>query len=120
MVEDVEKAKIFFAAHGLPFNYDGWMYIAKDLKGKLPIRVRAVPEGSVVPTSNILVSVESTDPEVFWIVSWLETSLLRNVWYGVNVATRSYTIKKIIMEALEKSSNDPKSEIDFKLHDFSA
>lgn len=117
-VEEVEKAKEFFTAHGLPFNYDGWMYIAKDLKGKLPVRIRAVPEGTVIPTHNILVSVESTDPKAFWVVSWLETSLLRTIWYGVNVATRSYTIKKIIKSALEKSSDDPNAEINFKLHDF--
>ncbi len=116
-VEEVEKAKIFYAKHGVPFNYDGWMYIAKDLKGKLPVIIRAVPEGSVVPTHNILVSIESTDPKVFWIVSWLETMILR-VWYPINVATRSYTIKKMIKASLDKSSDDPDAELPFKLHDF--
>ena len=118
-VEEVEEAKEFFAGHGEPFNYEGWMYIAKDLKGKLPVRIRAVPEGSVVPTHNILVSVESTDPKVFWIVSWIETMLLR-VWYPITVATRSRFIKKIILEALRVSADDPEGEINFKLHDFSA
>lgn len=116
-VEEVEKAKEFFAAHGEPFNYDGWMYIAKDLKGKIPVRIRAVPEGTVVPTLNALVTIESTDPKVFWIVSWIETMLLR-VWYPINVATRSYTIKKIIMAALKESADKPEEEINFKLHDF--
>jgi nicotinamide phosphoribosyltransferase len=117
-VEDVEKAKILFEAHGEPFNYEGWMYIAKDLKGKLPVRIRAPQEGSIIPTSNILVSVESTDPKVFWVASWLETSLLRSIWYPTTVATRSYHIKKIILEGLNKSSDDPNAEIVFKLHDF--
>jgi nicotinamide phosphoribosyltransferase len=117
-VEEVEKAKTFFAAHGEPFNYEGWLYIAKDLQGKLPVRIRAVPEGTIVPTHNILVSIESTDPKVFWIVSWLETSLLRSVWYPTTVATRSHHIKQIILNALRKSSDDPYAEINFKLHDF--
>lgn len=116
-VEEVEKAKEFFAAHGEPFNYDGWMYIAKDLKGKIPVRIRAVPEGTVVPTHNALVTIESTDPKVFWIVSWIETMLLR-VWHPINVATRSYTIKKIILDALNRSADKPLEEIAFKLHDF--
>lgn len=116
-VEEVEDAKTFFAAHGEPFNYDGWMYIAKDLGGKLPIRIRAVPEGSIIPNQNILASIESTDPKVFWIVSWLETMLLR-VWYSSTVATRSHYIKQIILKALTTSSDDPKTEIGFKLHDF--
>jgi nicotinamide phosphoribosyltransferase len=118
-VAEVEEARDFFQAHGEPFNYEGWMYIAKDLGGKLPVRIRAVAEGSVVPTHNILVSVEATDPKVFWVVSWLETSLLRSVWYPTTVATRSRKIKQIIMKALETSSDDP-TEINFKLHDFGA
>lgn len=116
-VEEVEKAKELYAAHGEPFNYEGWMYIAKDLGGKLPVRIRAVPEGTIVPTSNILVSIESTDPKVFWVVSWLETMLLR-VWYPITVATRSNRIRNIILEALNKTSDDPQGEISFKLHDF--
>lgn len=116
-VEEVEKAKALFAVHGEPFNYDGWMYIAKELGGKLPVRIRAVPEGTVVPTHNILVSIESTDPKVFWIVSWIETMLLR-VWYPITVATRSRHIRGIILDALRASSEDPEGEISFKLHDF--
>jgi nicotinamide phosphoribosyltransferase len=116
-VEEVEEAKEFFELHGEPFNYDGWMYIATQLEGKLPVRIRAVPEGTVVPTHNILVSIESTDPKVFWVVSWVETMLLR-VWYPINVATRSHKIKQIILEALEESADAPKAEISFKLHDF--
>lgn len=116
-VEEVEEAKEFFASHGEPFNYEGWMYIAKDLKGKLPVRIRAVSEGTVVPTHNVLVSIESTDPKVFWVVSWIETMLLR-IWYPITVSTRSHHIKKVILKALEKSSDDPQVEINFKLHDF--
>lgn len=119
-VEEVEEAKEFFVAHGVPFNYDGWMYVAKELNGKLPVRIRAVPEGTIVSTHNILVSVESTDPKAFWVVSWLETSLLRNIWYGTTVATRSRKIKQIILDSLRLSSDDPHSEIAFKLHDFGA
>jgi nicotinamide phosphoribosyltransferase len=117
-VAEVEEAKEFYAAHGEPFNYEGWMYIATELKGKLPVRIRAVPEGTVMPTLNILVSVEATDPKVFWVASWLETSLLRNIWYGTTVCTRSHKIRQIIMKALETSSDDPKTEINFKLQDF--
>ena len=118
-VAEVEEAKEFFEVHGEPFNYEGWMYIVKEFGGKLPVRIRAVPEGSVVPTHNILVSIESTDPKVFWVVSWIETMLLR-VWYPITVATRSHKIRQIILEALRISADDPKGEINFKLHDFSA
>lgn len=115
--EDVEEAKVFLAAHGEPFNYEGWMHIVEKHGGKLPLKIRAVPEGTIVPTHNVLATVESTDPECFWIVSWFETMLLR-VWYPITVATQSWHIKQIIKGYLEKTSDNPAAELPFKLHDF--
>lgn len=117
-IQDVEEAKEILQAHAVPFNYEDWMYIAKDLNGKLPIRIRAVPEGTKVPVHNILMSVESTDPRVFWVVNWLETLLVK-VWYPTTVATQSFYVRKSIYDSLEKTSDNPNSEIDFKLHSFS-
>ena len=103
--------------YGTPFNYDGWIHIINKHSGKLPIRIKAVPEGEYVPTHNILMSIESTDPEVFWLPSYLETQLLR-VWYPITVATQSFFIKRTILDALMKTSDNPFEEIDFKLVDF--
>ena len=116
--EDIEVADKILTAHGVPFNREGWEYIVEHLGGRLPVRIRAVPEGTVVPVSNVLVTIENTDPKCFWLTTWLETALLRAVWYGTTVATQSYTIKKVIAEYLEKTG-DP-SGISFKLHDFGA
>lgn len=115
--DDVEKMSKFAAAHGPPFNKEGWQYIVDKHDGKLPLRIRAVKEGEVVPTSNILVSVENTDPNCYWLTSWVETTLLR-VWYPITVATFSRECKKVIWEFLEKTSDDPSSEIQFKVQDF--
>lgn len=115
--ENVKEAAAFFAGHGLPFNEAGFMHIVNKHRGKFPIRIKAVPEGSVVPVNNILMSVESTDPECFWIVSYLETLLMR-MWYPITVATTSWVAKQIILESLRKTSDSPEQEIEFKLHDF--
>jgi nicotinamide phosphoribosyltransferase len=116
--EIVDQAKQFWEHHGMPFNYEGWMRVVNVHKGKLPVRIRAVPEGSVIPTHNILVSIESTDPECFWIASWLETQLVR-LWYSTNVATISYYARKLITKFLvETSDTNPNEEVLFKLHDF--
>ncbi|MFM7438226.1 MAG: nicotinate phosphoribosyltransferase, partial [Snowella sp.] len=115
----VDEAVSFFAAHGVPFNEAGWRYIAEDLNGRLPIRISAVPEGTVVPVHNVLMTIESTDPQTFWLVSWLETLLLR-VWYPTTVATQSWYLKKLIYQSLVKTADDPDGEIAFKLHDFGA
>jgi nicotinamide phosphoribosyltransferase len=115
----VDEAQQFFAAHGEPFNMEGWAYIAHELNGRLPVRIRAVPEGTVVPVRNVLMTIESTDPKVFWLVSWLETLLMR-VWYPMTVATQSWQIKRHIYESLARTADDPAAEIGFKLHDFGA
>ena len=117
-LEDVLEAEAIITAHGEPFYKEGWMYIVNNLGGKLPVVIRAVPEGTLVPTKNVLVTIENTDPNCWWLTTFLETSILRAVWYGTTVATNSYESKKIILGYLEKNG-DP-SLIDFKLHDFGA
>jgi len=116
---DVDEARDFFAAHGEPFNESGWYRIADVHGGRLPIRIRAVPEGSVVPTHQALVTIESTDAEAFWLPSYLETLLLR-LWYPVTVATVSWHAKRTIRKFLLKTSDDPDGQLPFKLHDFGA
>lgn len=114
----IDQAKAFFTAHGEPFNEAGWRYIVEQFGGYLPVRIRAVPEGSVVPTHNVLVTVECDDPRVFWLASYLETMLLR-VWYPITVATQSWHVRQTIRGALEQSSDDL-TQLPFKLHDFGA
>ncbi len=114
---DVDEARDFFAAHGLPFNYDGWLRIARDLNGYLPIEIRAVQEGMVVPNRNVLMTVTATDPESFWVVSWLETALMR-MWYPITVATTSRYVRKTLERYHELTSDDDPAGLLFKLHDF--
>ena len=116
--DEIDLAAELYAEHGEPFNREGWEYILNAHGGFLPLRIRAVPEGSVVPIKNVLVTVENTDPAVPWLSTWGETAILRGVWYPTTVATQSWTIKQIILEYLERTG-DP-STIGFKLHDFGA
>lgn len=116
--KDIGTAEAFFATHGERFNEAGWHRIME--LGYFPIRITAVPEGSVVPVHTPLFTVESTDPETFWIVSYLETMFVR-LWYPITVATRSWHIKRMIMRYLaETSDGNPTEEVLFKLHDFGA
>lgn len=117
-IEDINEAELFWKAHGEPFNRVGWERLIEKHNGYLPLCVRAVPEGTVVPTHNILVSVENTDPEFFWLVSYVETAMLRAVWYGTTVATNSYASKQVIKKYLEETGDV--AGLSFKLHDFGA
>lgn len=115
--EHVQEAWEFYKAHGEPFNLEGWMHIVKDHGGKLPLKIRAVPEGTLVPNHNVLMTVENTCPKCFWVTSFVETILVR-LWYPITVATRSFFAKKKIMDILNQTSDDPKGNVMFKLHDF--
>ena len=116
--KDIDVADEILSAHGEPFNRYGWEYILQTHGGYLPVVIRAVPEGTVVPVKNVLATIENTDPNCYWLTTYLETALLRAIWYPTTVATQSWTIKQIIKDYLEKTG-DP-SSIDFKLHDFGA
>ncbi len=115
--EMVEEAKEVITAHGLPFNYEGWTNLIKKHHGKIPMRIRAVPEGTVVSLHNVLMTIETTDDEFAWIGSWFETQLLR-IWYSITVATQSYQIKKDVYRFLQETADDADAEIAFKVHDF--
>ncbi len=114
---NIEEAKEIFGKHLGPnlFNEAGWLYILERYNGKLPVIIKAIPEGMTIPTSNVLMTVENTDPEVPWLTNYLET-LLSEVWYPTTVCTQSRAMRALILKALERTG-DP-NLIDFKLHDF--
>lgn len=114
-VEEIEQAdalsKMHFGKELL--NKEAWLQIAE--LGYIPLEVRAIPEGTVVPVKTALASVSNTDPRFPWLPGWFETQLLR-VWYPTSVATLSYSIKQVIQGYLEDTGT-PES-VEFKLHDF--
>ncbi|MEO1574637.1 MAG: nicotinate phosphoribosyltransferase [Pseudomonadota bacterium] len=115
----IAEAADLLPAHGLPFHREGWEHILDAHGGYLPLAIEAVPEGSVVPVSNVLVQVHNTDPACAWLTSYVETAMLRAVWYPTTVATRSFACRRIIARALAKTA-DSLDGLPFKLHDFGA
>ncbi len=116
---DIDEAEVILTAHGLPFNKAGWQYILDTYKGYLPLEIQAVAEGSVVNTHNVLVQVKNTDDNCAWLSSYIETALLRAVWYPTTVATVSYGCKQVIARYLAKTADNMDGLL-FKLHDFGA
>ncbi len=114
--EMVEEANEIISLHGLPFNYDGWMRVVDDHDGKLPLKIKAVKEGAIIPRRNVVLTIESTDEQLFWLVGWAET-LLMKVWYPTTVATLGYNIAQIINQFMETSA-DTLDKVPFMLHDF--
>lgn len=114
VLEAAEFAKKHFG-NDRCFNLPGWTRLFDKYAGRLPLRIRAVAEGSVVETHNALMTIENTDPDFPWLTNWAETLLLK-VWYPITVGTLSREIKQVIGRALERTG-DP-ANLPFKLHDF--
>lgn len=115
--DDIEDADKFCREHfGQDlFNRTGWQQLFEKHHGRLPVRIKAVPEGAAVPVHNVLTTIENTDQQFPWLTNYLETLLLK-IWYPITVATLSREIKKIIKDFLDRTG-DP-SLLPFKLHDF--
>jgi len=113
--EHIDAADKYWTAHGMTFNKPGWESMLKKHGGRLAVSIKAVPEGTVVPTGNVLMTVENTDPEYWWLTNWLETMLVK-VWYPSTVATQSREMKKVWKHYLDETGDA--AGIDFKLHDF--
>jgi len=121
--QDVDKANKIIDNHigQNIFNYEGWMRIVNTHGGKIPIRIKAAPEGTVIKTNNVLMTIENTDYELPWITNFCESILLQ-IWYPITVATLSREIKKNIIKYLKMTTSYNKEEIQnickFSLNDF--
>ena len=113
---DVLEAAEIAKAIGAPFNQEGWIYIINEHEGFLPLEIKAAPEGSVIETGNVLVSVINTDPKCFWLTSYVETLLLK-IWYPITVATQSHKIKQVIKSYLDETA-ESSDGILWALNDF--
>lgn len=113
---DIKEAAEICDLHGVPFNKAGWELLSSRHNGMLPVEIKAVPEGTTVPVGNILLSVENTDPDFYWLPGFLETLIVQACWYPSTVCTLSRHIKKNIKKFLEETGDT--AGLPFKLHDF--
>jgi nicotinamide phosphoribosyltransferase len=115
---DVKEARSLAQQHfgnDNVFNAAGWLKLLEKHGGRLPLRIRAPKEGTLVPSKNVLMTIENTDPEFPWLTNWAETILLQ-LWYPITVGTLSFEIRQAIGKDLVRTGTP--ELLDFKLHDF--
>lgn len=86
--------------------------------GYLPLEVRSLPEGSLVPMRVPALSIRNTDKRFYWLPGFLETTLLANTFVTTGTASVARQFRKIAEHYADLSAED-KSYIDFQFHDFS-
>jgi len=117
---DIERIANVCEEHGVPFYKEGWLDLVEKYRGKyLPIKIKAVPEGYIAKPHEVLMTVENTDPQFYWLTSFLETLLLK-VWYPTTVATKAHYVKKILKHHWNKTVDEGEAQngINFAYHNF--
>lgn len=96
-----------------------WKHIADlhDL-GYLPLRIKALPEGSLVPIGVPVLTIANTHPHFFWLTNYIETILSCYLWKAITSATIAYGYKQILMSYALRTGADL-DFIKFQAHDFS-
>lgn len=115
-MEDIDEAEEEITAMGMTFDRSRWEYIVEKYDGKIPLQIRAVPEGTVVPVGCPVARVISTDPKVLFLVSYIETQIQRGVWFPSTVASNARSIKEVLQETMLRHAGH--KNVAFHLHNF--
>ena len=117
--EMLDEATPFIEAHGLTLYVEMFQHIIDEHGGHLPIRIDALAEGTITPVSVPQMRIVNTDPKCWALPGFLETRLLRSIWYPSTVATISnYVVNQIRNRLIQTDGSD--DGFQFKLHDFGA
>jgi len=87
--------------------------------GYLPITVKAITEGTLVPIKVPVLTVYNTLPEFYWLPNFLETIISNLLWKPMTSATIAYTYKKVLTKWAEKTDKDNVGFVLWQGHDFS-
>lgn len=85
--------------------------------GYLPLKIMAVPEGTIVEEGNVCFTIQSTTPWFANMVSHFE-DLLMWCWYSTGVCTRSMNIKRAITPIFHETSDIPHLVLPYAVNDF--
>ena len=90
--------------------------------GRMPVRIKAVPEGTLVPIQVPCLSIENVKPDelpqFFWVTNYLETLLSCEMWKPITSATTARAYRKLIDHYCELTGGTPEF-VPFQGHDFS-
>lgn len=86
--------------------------------GYLPIRIKALREGTRCPIGVPVLTIVNTLPEFFWLTNYLETILSSSLWKPMTTATVAFEYKKLLTRYARKTGCD-ESFVNFQAHDFS-
>lgn len=118
MEEVIAEYKIFLEAR-LDGNQSVKHWVDLWYVDELPITIHALPERHYVPFQTAVAVVENTDDRFPWLTSFIETTMLSNVWGVTTAANRAKHIRETIESFMEGYTDAELAAVDFMGHDFS-
>lgn len=100
-------------------DYDVSHFEALHDLGYLPIQVKAIKEGHLVPIKVPVLTIYNTHPDFFWVTNYLETLISNLLWKPMTSATIAFQYRKLLTKWLEKTDKEKGWFIDWQAHDFS-
>lgn len=85
----------------------------------LPIRIKALPEGTICPLRCPAMTVVNTLPEFFWLTNYFETLISNTLWMPMTSATTARLYKKELVRHAKKTGYADDPTLGFSCHDFS-
>lgn len=86
--------------------------------GYVPLEFKALPEGTRVPLKVPMFTVESTHPDFFWLVNYIETLLSNILWLPSTSATTAVRLRQLLTTYAKLTGGDL-NFIPWQGHDFS-
>lgn len=86
--------------------------------GYLPLKLKAVKEGTLVPIRVPMMTIESTQKKFFWLTNYIETLFSNENWLPVTDATIAFQYLKNFIHYADLTCDD-RSFVPFQGHDFS-
>lgn len=86
--------------------------------GYMPIEIKALPEGILVPIRVAMFTVKNTKPEFFWLTNFLETIMSCIMWMPCTSATTAFQYRKILNKYVNMTGG-PAEAVQWQGHDFS-
>ena len=87
--------------------------------GYLPIHVKGIEEGTLVPMRVPVLTIYNTHPDFYWVTNYLETILSNLLWKPMTSATIAHQYRKVLTSWMEKTDKERAWFIDWQGHDFS-
>lgn len=86
--------------------------------GYLPLKIKALPEGTLVPIGVPMFTIVNTKPEFYWVTNFIESHLSDTVWGPCTSARTAFEYLRILTKyALKTTGSD--AGVQWQAHDFS-